>query len=70
MQCDGIIYERKNKAPEKKNFEELVADIEKMDIPLEFYSVILNDKLIQKENGYSQKDNTFMHGTPDYIIKY
>ncbi|MFC0236643.1 hypothetical protein [Fictibacillus phosphorivorans] len=41
-----------------------------MDLPLEYYSVILNDKLIQKENGYSQKDNTFMRGTPDYIIKY
>ncbi|ANC78789.1 hypothetical protein ABE65_019100 [Fictibacillus phosphorivorans] len=65
-----LFMKEENKEPDQKIFDELEADIEKMDgLPPGLYTVILNDNYIQKENGHSQKDNTLMRGIPDYIIK-
>ncbi len=65
-----LFMKEENKEPDQKIFDELEADIEKMEgLPPGLYTVILNDNYIQKENGHSQKDNTLMRGIPDYIIK-
>ncbi|WP_186320417.1 DUF1672 family protein [Fictibacillus phosphorivorans] len=65
-----LFMKEENKEPDQKIFDELEADIEKMDgLPPGLYTVILNDNYIQKENGHSQKDNTLMRGIPNYIIK-
>lgn len=65
-----LFMKEENKEPDQKIFDELEADIEKMDgLPPGSYTVILNDNLIQKENAHSQKDNTLMRGNPNYIIK-
>ncbi len=65
-----LFMKEENKEPDQKIFDELEANIEKMDgLPPGSYTVILNDNYIQKENGHSQKDNTLMRGNPDYIIK-
>ncbi|WP_137790951.1 DUF1672 family protein [Bacillus sp. E(2018)] len=65
-----LFMKEENKEPDQKIFDELEADIEKMDgLPPGSYTVILNDNYIQKENAHTQKDNTLMRGIPDFIIK-
>ncbi|WP_137790945.1 DUF1672 family protein [Bacillus sp. E(2018)] len=60
----------KMEEPNQKIFDELVADIEEMDnLPPGYYTIILNDNLIDKENGYGKKDNSLMRRNPEYIIK-
>ncbi|MQR94629.1 DUF1672 family protein [Fictibacillus phosphorivorans] len=64
------LFMKEKQEPDQKVFDELIADIEEMEnLPPWYYTIILNDNFISKEEGYGKKDNTLMRRNPNYIIK-
>jgi Protein of unknown function (DUF1672). len=58
------------KKPDKKIFNQIESDIEKMkDLPPAAYSILLHDNRIGKSSATGQKNNTLERGIPNQIIK-
>ncbi|MBH0156622.1 DUF1672 family protein [Fictibacillus sp. 5RED26] len=64
------LFMKEKQEPDQKVFDELIADVEEMEnLPPGYYTIILNDNFISKEEGYGKKANTLMRRNPNYIIK-
>lgn len=65
-----LYMKEKGAEPEQKIFDQLKADIEKMEgLPMGAYSLLLHDNTVDKTNAINSKDNTLETFDKDYIIK-
>ncbi|MDR7073283.1 DUF1672 family protein [Fictibacillus barbaricus] len=65
-----LYMKEKDAEPEQKIFDQLKADIEKMDgLPMGMYSLNLHDNTVDKTNAINSKQNTIETFDKDYIPK-
>nr|WP_285841865.1 DUF1672 family protein [Sutcliffiella horikoshii] len=72
----GIIFtlylfmEQPDTDPDETIFNDIVQKLENLEnIPKGYYSVILNDNLIDSTNALGFKENSLMRAKPDHIVK-